>query len=1117
MRRIVTAAAGVAAVCVLFVPVGTAGIDGGRSAAQELVRPARVVKNPRLESRLAAVASVASAQSPASAMTAARRGGLDTAAGRVRVVVEAGAADARSAVGAAGGTVAGTAGELTEALVPPASLAALSRAKGIDRVRAPFAAYPLATDSQGVAASEAAAWHLGGATGAGAKVAVIDLGFDGVGARQSAGELPASLTRVDYCDPSAPTEQHGTAVAEIVYEMAPAAQLTLLCIDSEVDLAAAVAYVKANGITIVNHSVGWFNTARGDGTGGPGTPDALVRDARDNGVLWVNSAGNSQQEHWSGTYADPDGDDLHNFAPADEGNSIFLFANEQVCGFLKWDAWPVTNQDFDLYLVHESALSAVAWSEGEQTGSLAPTEALCYTNTTGVGQNFFFAISRWSASTAPRFDLFVTISDALQYRTPAGSVAEPATSPHALAVGAVCWDDDSLEPYSSLGPTISGRVKPDISGPAAVTSPVYGAFSGCGSSGFTGTSASAPHVAGAAALWKGLLPLSTVADLWTFLQGDAVDLGTAGADSSYGAGKLQLPTSVATATTLAGAGPATRTTATLGGSVNPRGLPTTVAWEYGTAPGTYTETTDPVSAGSGRTAQPLGQIITELTPGTTYYFQLKATNLFGDSVGTEQTVTTAAAEAPSVSAGAPVAGATRATIIGTVDPNERATTYVVEYDTSTAYGSSTTASAVGSGDEGVAVSQDLTGLAENTLYHYRIVATSADGTNETDGTFTTGVAAPPTAGTGAASSVTTSSAQVTGTVNPGGEPTTYVVEYGTTDSYGSATAPAAVGFGTAPVAVSTGLGGLASSTQYHYRVVATNALGTVEGLDAVLTTATPPPTPPPGGGGGGGGGSLAGDVEVSFAASNMTPASNEAVEVRVLVRNKSQNAAATGLRAAIGLPVGTTLLGPPAFDRGSGCMGAAALDCNLDYLPGAATTVLRFSLNVGAVGAKAITAKLTMTNVDTDTQNNAGVLTLDVKAPQTPTAPTGGGSANAPTVRVGNNRANVLTGTNGRNTLRGLGGNDRLLGRGGADQLFGGAGNDALFGGTGIDRLLGGSGNDRLVGGTGRDVLDGGTGKDRIEARDRARDVIRCGAGRDTVIADRVDSVARSCEVVRRR
>ncbi len=389
------------------------------------------------------------------------------------------------------------------------------------------------------------------------------------------------------------------------------------------------------------------------------------------------------------------------------------------------------------------------------------------------------------------------------------------------------------------------------------------------------------------------------------------------------------------------------------------------------------------------------------------------------------------------------------------------------------------------------ISQTLTGLVRNTVYRYRVVAESADGTTDSgERVFTTAVEAAPTVTTGAATSLTSSSAQVAGVVNPRGEQTTYTVQYGPTAAYGAQSAPVAVGFGSAPVDVATTIGGLAASTTYHYRIVASNAVGTTHGLDATLTTGAAPP----GGGGGGGGGGVAGDVEVSFAASSLTPAVNEVVEVRVFVRNKSQNLAAAGLRAAIGLPVGTTLLGPPAFDRGSGCTGAASLDCNLDYLPGATTSVLRFSLNVGAAGRKSISVALTST-ADPDQANNTGVLALDVSGGQGPTSLT---AAVSPRVRAGNSRANVLNGTSGPDLLRGLGGDDWLLGLGGADKLFGGAGND------------------HLVGGPGRDVLDGGTGKDRIEARDRARDVIRCGPGRDAVIADRVDSVARTCEVVRR-
>jgi Ca2+-binding RTX toxin-like protein len=100
-----------------------------------------------------------------------------------------------------------------------------------------------------------------------------------------------------------------------------------------------------------------------------------------------------------------------------------------------------------------------------------------------------------------------------------------------------------------------------------------------------------------------------------------------------------------------------------------------------------------------------------------------------------------------------------------------------------------------------------------------------------------------------------------------------------------------------------------------------------------------------------------------------------------------------------------------------------------------------------------------------------------------------------------------LTGSNRRNTLAGGGGRDALIGLGGGDTLDGGAG---------ADRLEGGDGADALIGGAGLDLLIGGAGNDRAEARDRRRDAVECGPGRDTVFADRIDRVDDTCERERR-
>ena len=83
----------------------------------------------------------------------------------------------------------------------------------------------------------------------------------------------------------------------------------------------------------------------------------------------------------------------------------------------------------------------------------------------------------------------------------------------------------------------------------------------------------------------------------------------------------------------------------------------------------------------------------------------------------------------------------------------------------------------------------------------------------------------------------------------------------------------------------------------------------------------------------------------------------------------------------------------------------------------------------------------------------------------------------------------------------------------GPDRLIGSRGQDMLTGASGDDRVSGGRGEDQIIGGAGRDRLRGGPGSDLIDSLDRARDVVLCGPGRDTLTADRRDR-ARGCERV---
>jgi RHS repeat-associated protein len=190
-------------------------------------------------------------------------------------------------------------------------------------------------------------------------------------------------------------------------------------------------------------------------------------------------------------------------------------------------------------------------------------------------------------------------------------------------------------------------------------------------------------------------------------------------------------------------------------------------------------------------------------------------------------------------------GETTATLKGQVNPNGAAATYQFEYGTTTSYGTKVpaTAESVGSGTTNVAVSKAISGLKGNTTYHFRVSATNASGTTlGLDKSFTTPKL--PTATTEAATSVKETEATLKASVNPNGTATTYQFEYGKTISYGTKVplSPESVGSGTTAVVLSKAISGLAEGVTYHYRVVASNAAGSVNGADKTLKTTNPPQT-----------------------------------------------------------------------------------------------------------------------------------------------------------------------------------------------------------------------------------------------------------------------------------
>jgi subtilisin family serine protease len=451
-------------------------------------------------------------------------------------------AGARALVAREGGRVEASYGRLVDALVPVRSLNALTRSRTVRFVSEPAQPVPEAVHGEGVASTGAASWHRAGARGEGVKIAVIDLGFEGYRHSQATGDLPASVVKADFCPAGGfAATDHGTAVAEIIAEMAPGAKIYLVCAQSIAALGEAADYARSHGIQIITHSVSWLNTSRGDGAGPADSPEGIVAAARRAGILWVNAAGNRAEQHWSGTFADSNGNGWHEFAPGDEGNTITVPAGAYVCAALKWDDWPASAEDYDLYLIRSPGGGVVASSTSPQTGLEPPTELACRINSSRAKETYAIAVRASHTSGRPvRFDFFTYPGANLEYRVADGSVTEPGTSPAALTVGAVCWRGSGLEPYSSRGLTIDGRMKPDLVAPDSVSSLTFGPFARCGSSGFAGTSAATPHVAGAAALAKQANPSFGPNELQGYLEERAIDLGATGRDPVFGSGALAL-------------------------------------------------------------------------------------------------------------------------------------------------------------------------------------------------------------------------------------------------------------------------------------------------------------------------------------------------------------------------------------------------------------------------------------------------------------------------------------------------------------------------------------------------------------------------------------------------
>jgi hypothetical protein len=495
-------------------------------------------------------------------------------------------------------------GRRVQARVPVARLQAVAALPFVDFVRLPSYAVrrvgAVTTEGDAILHADAARRELS-VDGTGVKIGVISDGLKGVfatgcttcrgvaggpiatgdlpdsiGTRNSRGVLTASTGGItgrsfqangdlEGLPPAAPVcafpgaGAEGTALLEVVHDLAPGAQLSFANADTDLSFALAVNFLASTNDVVVD-DLGFFGEAS-DGTSRVSRNTASALNNPSFRIRsYITSVGNSADEHYIGDYVDSGLDaastsgvvnpgHLHLFRQTDDTtdvlglgeqpyNVISLPTNGEVAIFLTWDdPFGASSNNYDLYLVQQSTGRVVAKSTDPQNGTQDPSEFIDYTNTGApdvfriLVQNVrdqakpkslnLFSFAPECAVAGPRSlaenrherHNFNTATRSVTAQSDAGGdpvgvisvgaiCSASATAVAAFAGSAApdesCQDrtNSTIEFFSSIGPTTDGRVKPDVAAIDGVGVTGAGRFENP----FFGTSAAAPHVAGIAGL-----------------------------------------------------------------------------------------------------------------------------------------------------------------------------------------------------------------------------------------------------------------------------------------------------------------------------------------------------------------------------------------------------------------------------------------------------------------------------------------------------------------------------------------------------------------------------------------------------------------------------------------
>lgn len=416
---------------------------------------------------------------------------------------------------------------------------------------------------------------LTGSDGTGVKIGVLSDGVASLAARQASGDLPANVTVVGTFP--AGTEE-GTAMLEIVHDLAPGAQLFFATATGSGSAAFANNIRTLRNVhgcdIIVDDWTYYAETPFQEGQAAnvisptnAGVVIQAVNDVTASGAIFFSSAGNSGNKNdgtsgaWEGDFVNggpsgaplPAGLEIHDFGGGALFNTMTAASTAGAGTFFKWsDPLGASSNDYDIYVLNSTGTAIVSAGTNIQNGTQDPQEVV---NPPAVGTRLVVAKkagaqNRFLHINTNRGRLGISTNGVVHGHNSGRNTQTTAATPAGLASPAIFNPNYAVETFSSDGPrrifynadstpitpgnvsSTGGELlaKPDMTAADGVTTTTPGFLT------FFGTSAAAPHAAAIAGLIKSEIPSLTAAQITNAMKSTAIDIEGPGWDRDSGAG-----------------------------------------------------------------------------------------------------------------------------------------------------------------------------------------------------------------------------------------------------------------------------------------------------------------------------------------------------------------------------------------------------------------------------------------------------------------------------------------------------------------------------------------------------------------------------------------------------